>query len=418
MTALCLSCFDRSASTGAKHCPNCRSPRLRFHDEMDVLSLAHVDCDAFYAAIEKRDDPSLADKPVIIGGGRRGVVSTCCYIARTFGVRSAMPMFKALKACPDAVVIKPDMAKYVGVSRAMKEMMRATTPLVETLSLDEAFLDLSGTDRLHRQPPAVTLAKLARRIETELGITVSIGLSHNKFLAKFSSELDKPRGFAIVGRNEAMSVLAPRPVTAIYGVGKAFAAVLAADGITTMGQLQARDQTDMLKRYGSMGGHIWRLARGEDSRTVDPESDMRGMSAETTFNDDIADVAALDRILWGLCEKVSGRAKAAGIGGATVQLKLRGTDFKILTRRTTLHGPTQLAEVIYQAAHRLLTATADGKAKYRLIGVGLASLADADQCDLFDLFRADEKKNADAERAIDAVRAKFGNTAILKGRAV
>jgi DNA polymerase-4 len=418
MPTLCLACGDRTAAEGARRCPVCNSPRLRSHAELDTLSVAHIDCDAFYASVEKRDDPSLADKPLIIGGGKRGVVSTCCYIARTFGVRSAMPMFKALKACPDAVVLKPDMAKYVGVSREVKRMMRETTPLVESLSLDEAFLDLTGTDRLHRQPPSSTLAALARRIETELGITVSIGLSANKFLAKFTSELDKPRGFAVVGQSEAIDILSPRPPTAIFGVGKAFAATLAADGIVQLRQVQEMEETDMMRRYGTMGRHVWRLARGLDSRRVDPEGEARGISAETTFGDDLADIAELDRILWSLCEKISGRAKQAGIGGATIQLKLRTATFQIVTRRTTLHGPTQLAETIYQSAHRLLTEAADGKTRYRLIGVGLSNFAPAEASDAFDLFRADEKKAADTERAIDAVRAKFGKAAIVKGRAL
>ncbi len=383
---------------------------------MDTLGIAHIDCDAFYAAIEKRDDPSLADKPVIVGGGKRGVVSTCCYIARTFGVRSAMPMFKALKACPDAVVIKPDMAKYVAVSREVMRMMEETTPAVQALSLDEAFLDLTGTERLHRRPPAVTLADLARRVDRELGITVSVGLSYNKFLAKFSSEFDKPRGFAVLGPGDARTVLADRSPTVIFGVGKTFAAKLEADGITRLGQIQQMEETELLKRYGAMGGHVWRLARGEDSRRVDPDSEHVGMSAETTFENDIADVNELDRILWPLCEKVSARAKKAGTGGATIQLKLRAADFHILTRRTTLRGPTQLAETIYRTAHKLLLATADGKARYRLIGVGLSNLAAAEICDLFDLFEEEERKIVATERAIDKVREKFGKDAIVKGR--
>lgn len=383
---------------------------------MDTLGIAHIDCDAFYAAIEKRDDPSLADKPVIVGGGKRGVVSTCCYIARTFGVRSAMPMFKALKACPDAMVIKPDMAKYVAVSREVMRMMEETTPAVQALSLDEAFLDLTGTERLHRRSPAVTLADLARRIEREVGITVSVGLSYNKFLAKFSSEFDKPRGFAVLGHGDARTVLADRSPTVIFGVGKTFAAKLEADGITRLGQIQQMEETELLKRYGAMGGHVWRLARGEDSRRVDPDSEHVGMSAETTFENDIADVNELDRILWPLCEKVSARAKKAGTGGATIQLKLRAADFHILTRRTTLRGPTQLAETIYRTAHKLLLATADGKARYRLIGVGLSNLAAAEICDLFDLFEEEERKIVATERAIDKVREKFGKDAIVKGR--
>lgn len=300
MAALCLNCLDRGAAEQQRTCKVCGSPRLRRHAELDKLGIAHIDCDAFYAAVEKRDDPSLADKPVIIGGGKRGVVSTCCYIARTFGVRSAMPMFKALKACPDAVVIKPNIAKYVTVSREVMRLMEETTPAVQALSLDEAFLDLTGTERLHRRSPAVTLADLVRRIEASQGITVSVGLSYNKFLAKFSSEFDKPRGFAILGHGDARAVLADRPPTVIFGVGKAIAARLTADGIVRLGQVQEMDESDMLRRYGVMGGHIWRLARGEDQRRVDPDGEHVGMSAETTFEADIASVDELDRILWPL----------------------------------------------------------------------------------------------------------------------
>ncbi len=418
MAALCLHCLDRGASERQRTCKVCGSPRLRRHPEIDQLGIAHIDCDAFYAAIEKRDDPSLADKPVIIGGGKRGVVSTCCYIARTFGVKSAMPMFKALKACPQAVVIKPDMQKYVAASREVMRLMEETTPAVQALSLDEAFLDLTGTERLHRRSPAVTLADLARRIEAAVGITVSVGLSYNKFLAKFSSEFDKPRGFSVLGHADARSVLADRSPTVIFGVGKTFAAKLEADGITRLGQVQQMEESDLLKRYGVMGGHIWRLARGEDSRRVDPDGEHVGMSAETTFENDIASIEELDRILWPLCEKVSARAKKAGTGGATIQLKLRAADFHILTRRMTLRGPTQLAETIYQTAHKLLLVTADGKAKYRLIGVGLSNLADAAICDLFDLFEEEERKVVATERAIDKVREKFGKDAIIKGRAL
>ena len=418
MLALCLDCASLETPAEARACRLCHSPRLRRHPELETLAIAHIDCDAFYASIEKRDDPSLADKPLIVGGGKRGVVSTCCYIARTFGVRSAMPMFKALKACPDAVVIKPDISKYAEVGRAIRSMMRDVTPLVQPLSLDEAFLDLSGTERLHRQPPAVTLARLARRIEDEQGVTVSIGLSYNKFLAKFSSEVDKPRGFAMIGRADAVETLAARPPTIVYGVGQALGARLAADGISRLAQVQAMEEADMIRRYGAMGRHIWRLARGEDSRMVDPDSETRGMSAETTFNEDIADLNELDRILWSMCERVSARAKAAGTGGVTIALKLRGTDFHIVTRRTTLSGPTMLAETIYQAAHRLLLATADGQTKWRLIGVGISGLQPASECDRFDLFMENERKIAGAERAMDAVRAKFGAAAIRKGRSL
>ncbi len=381
------------------------------------LAIAHIDCDAFYAAVEKRDDPSLADKPVIIGGGKRGVVATACYVARTFGVRSAMPMFKALKACPHAVVIRPDIRKYAEVSRRIRAFMEETTPLVQPLSLDEAFLDLGGTERVHKQPPAVTLAKLALRIERELGVTASVGLSFNKFLAKLASDLDKPRGFAAIGRAEAIGFLAERPVTAVFGVGKAFAETLNADGIATLGQVQAMDEAALMKRYGSMGRHLWRMANAQDSRAVDPDSDAKGISGETTFGADVADAQELERILWAQCERVSARAKAAGQGGATVTLKMKRADFRIVTRRVSLPGPTMLAETMFREAKRMMGPLADGT-PYRLVGVGLSNLADADLCDRFDLFKADEKKAADVEHAIDAVRAKLGAKAIVKGRSL
>ncbi|HTO40183.1 MAG TPA: hypothetical protein VL026_04345, partial [Rhizomicrobium sp.] len=188
----------------AARCGSCGSRRVVAHAELETLSIAHLDCDAFYAAIEKRDNPELRDRPVLVGGtSRRGVVSTACYVARIAGARSAMPMYKALELCPNAVVIKPNFAKYTAASKAMRSMMLELTPLVEPLSLDEAFLDLTGTERLHGQSAARTMARLTKRIENEIGITVSVGLSFNKFLAKLASDLDKPRGFAVIGVGEA-----------------------------------------------------------------------------------------------------------------------------------------------------------------------------------------------------------------------
>ncbi|TGW06427.1 DNA polymerase IV, partial [Mesorhizobium sp. M2D.F.Ca.ET.145.01.1.1] len=258
------------------------SPRLARHPELYRLHLAHIDCDAFYAAIEKRDNPALKDKPLIIGGGKRGVVSTACYIARIRGVRSAMPMFKALEACPEAVVIAPNMEKYVRVGHEVRAMMQALTPLVEPLSIDEAFLDLAGTERLHGLPPAVVLARFALAVEKEIGITVSAGLSYCKFLAKIASDFRKPRGFSVIGEAEAVGFLATQPVTMIWGVGKAFNATLEQDGIRTIGQLQKMERSDLMRRYGVMGERLYRLSRGEDVRRVDPDQDAKSVSAETT----------------------------------------------------------------------------------------------------------------------------------------
>lgn len=411
--ALCLDCLRRSPAAAVR-CRHCGSPRLAAHPELDRLAIAHLDCDAFYAAIEKRDDPSLADRPVIIGGGRRGVVSTACYIARISGVHSAMPMFKALKACPEAVVIPPNMEKYARVGREVRALMLELTPQVEPLSIDEAFLDLSGTERLHRATPAVSLARLARRIEAEIGITVSIGLSFNKFLAKIASDLRKPRGFSVIGRNEAVTFLAPKPVGIIWDVGKAMQARLAADGIRTVGALQGLPEADLVKRYGSMGLRLARLSRAEDARKVDPRGAAKSISAETTFEDDIADPRRLAAILRSLAEKVSHRLKREGLAGRTVTLKLKTGDFRTRTRSRQLPDPTRLADRIFTEGQALLAREADGT-RYRLIGIGVSDFEDPARADPADLVDPNASRRAAAEAAMDTIRGKFGNAAVETG---
>ncbi len=397
-------------------CPACGSVRIAAHPEIFTLSIAHLDCDAFYAAIEKRDNPDLEDVPVIIGGGVRGVVSTACYVARTYGVKSAMPMFKAREACPNAVIIKPNMAKYAEVGRAIRKMMLDLTPLVEPLSIDEAFMDLTGTARVHGGPPAVTLAKLQARVKHELGVTASIGLSHNKFLAKMASDLDKPQGFSIIGEAETKSFLARQPVTMIWGVGKAMATKLQQDGVATIGQLQKMDASLLGKRYGEMGLRLARLSQGDDTRAVKPERETKSVSAETTFNEDHRDVAWLEDVLWELCEKVSARMKASGFEGRTITLKLKTGDFKTITRRTTLDAPANLARIAFAAAKPMLHDAARGKA-YRLIGVGFSGLSFAGETLAApDLFGDSREKLAKTEKAIDALREKFGKDAVQAGR--
>ena len=413
---LCRQC-SHPAAKGRERCGHCGSPRLKFHPELHDLTIAHIDCDAFYAAVEKRDDPSLRDRPVIVGGGRRGVVAAACYVARIHGVHSAMPMFAALKACPDAAVIRPNMAKYAAAGRAVRALMRDLTPLVEPLSIDEAFLDLSGTERLHGASPARSLARLVSRIETEVGVTASIGLSYNKFLAKIASDLDKPRGFSVIGRAEALDFLAPKPVGLIWGVGPALRRRLSADGITTIGQLRGHEEAALTARYGAIGGRLARFSRGEDGRPVDPNAPTKSISAETTFERDIADAAALGRILWPLAEKVATRLKNGGLAGGTVTLKLKTTRFRTLTRSRQLAAPTQLADVLYRAALPLLAREADGTA-FRLIGIGASGLAGAEAADPPDLFDPAAAKRARSEKAVDAVRAKLGAGAIAKGRAL
>ena len=416
MPSLCRDCLQ-SFEVGAR-CPNCQSPRVLAHPELFDLTIAHMDCDAFYASVEKRDDPSLADKPVIIGGGRRGVVSTACYVARIRGVRSAMPMFQALKRVPDAVVIRPRMEAYAEASRAIRAMMEEMTPAIEPLSLNEAFMDLSGTTRLHGAPPAVMLARLIKRMRDELGLTGSIGLSHNKFLAKVASDLDKPRGFSVIGKAETTEFLRPKPVRLIWGVGQAAQAQLDAAGIRTFDDLLRWDERDLTARFGSMGTRLYRLARGEDSRSVSRDAPMKSISNETTFGEDTSDPDLLDGHLWRMCEKVADRAKAKDLAGRVVVLKLKRADFSLITRRTSLRDATQIADKIYRAARGLFDQVGD-QGPYRLLGAGIADLipaADADRS--HDLLDPDAAKRAEAERATDAIRARFGPNAILKGRAL
>ncbi|MTI44209.1 DNA polymerase IV [Roseibium hamelinense] len=411
--ALCRDCGARSAA-GTVRCKACGSPRLVSHPELDSLTIAHIDCDAFYASIEKRDNPELQDQPVIIGGGQRGVVSTACYIARIYGVRSAMPMFKALEACPDAVVIKPNMEKYAAVGRDIRERMQALTPLVEPLSIDEAFLDLTGTERLHHATPAETLAKLIREIENDIGITASVGLAANKFLAKVASDLEKPRGFSVIGQSEAKRFLADQPVSLIWGVGRVFQKKLFADGIKTIGQLQTMEPSDLAARYGSMGLRLAQLCQGEDERLVKPERGAKSVSSETTFNQDISDFDALRPVLWQLCEKVSARLKKAGIAGRTINLKLKTADFKTITRARQSSDPTQLANRIYQAGVDLLAKETDGR-RFRLIGIGVSDLSAADTADPTDLIDEQAERRKQAELAMDNLKTKFGKSAVELG---
>jgi len=410
--SFCRDCLaDVSPNLG--RCSVCRAPRLLRHDELDRLSIAHVDCDAFYATIEKRDDPTLASEPVIVGGGKRGVVAAACYVARTFGVRSAMPMFEALRLCPHAKVIRPNMEKYASVGREVRRMMLALTPQVEPLSIDEAFLDLTGTERLHAMIPAKTLARFARNVESTIGITVSIGLSGNKFLAKVASDLDKPRGFAVLSVDEAPAFLATKPVSFIFGVGKVSAAQLARDGFHLIADLQTTSEVELMRRYGEEGRRLARLAHGLDERKVSADRETKSVSSETTFESDISDFRSLERILWSLTEEVSARLKAKVLAGSTVTLKLKTADFRIRTRARSFNSPTQLANRIFTAGKELLRREADGT-RFRLLGIGLSALVSADQADSADLI---DGRSAEAEHAVDRLRARFGDDAVVRGLA-
>ncbi|MCZ0813554.1 MAG: DNA polymerase IV [Pseudomonadota bacterium] len=416
MPALCRDCLT-TFDSGAR-CPACRSPRIVAHAELGTLSIAHMDCDAFYASVEKRENPALAGLPVIIGGGRRGVVSTACYIARIRGVRSAMPMFKALDLCPDAVVLKPRMELYAEVSRQIRALMEELTPLVEPLSLDEAFMDLTGTRRLHGAPPAVMLARLVKRMRDELGVTGSIGLSYNKFLAKVASDLDKPNGFSVIGEAETDDFLRDRPVSLIWGVGGATRAALESAGIRTFADLLRWDRRDLSARFGATGDRLWHLARGQDARRIAANAPVKSISNETTFPEDTGDPDILDGHLWRLSEKVSDRAKARALAGRVVTLKLKRADHALLTRRIALRDATQMADMIYRSVRALLDQV-ESQAPYRLIGVGLSELVNEAGADLSgDLLDPEASRRGQAERATDRIRARFGAQAILKGRSL
>jgi DNA polymerase-4 len=406
----CRDCLTDAAPSAAR-CARCGSPRLLRHRALSQLTLAHIDCDAFYATVEKRDNPAIADQPVIVGGGKRGVVSAACYIARTYGVRSAMPMFKALALCPNAVVVRPDMSKYVRVGREVRQAMMALTPLVEPLSIDEAFLDLSGTERLHGMIAAKALARFASEIQRDIGITVSIGLSVNKFLAKIASDLDKPRGFAAIDQEEAQTMLADRPVGFIYGVGPAAQEKLTQRGFRLIRDLQRADETDLMKQLGPEGRRLWRLSNGIDHRKVVPERGAKTVSSETTFETDIRDLAPLERTLWRLCEKISARLKNGGLVGSTITLKLKTQDFRQRTRSQSLPSPTQLATKIFATARDMLSRETDGTA-FRLIGAGVSALQAGGGMSDVDLL---DGRSASAERAMDDVRKKFGTGAVIRG---
>jgi len=410
---LCRTCFHTFFGGGI--CPKCARPRIISHPELFELSIAHMDCDAFYAAVEKHDHPEYAARPVIIGGEKRGVVSTACYIARMSGVRSAMPMYKAKKLCPDALVLRPNMKRYSEVGKAIKEKMRTLTPLVEPLSVDEAFMDLSGTEKLHKASPAVLLAQLAAEIEQDLGITVSIGLAPNKFLAKLGSDMDKPRGFTVIGNQNAKTLLATLPITRIYGIGAKSAKALAKDGLSQISQLQEMDEGILMRRYGEIGQRLFRLARGIDTRRVQTGAGVKSVSSERTLERDLTAYDSLEKKLWALCENVAADLKHKELAGVTVTLKMKNSMHRIITRSRTLGAPTQLAETLFEIGCSLLRPLIDGS-PYRLIGIGISGfrpLSEADQPDLVEPLRT---RRANAERAMDKLKDRYGKSAVGKGR--
>ncbi|MBV9735519.1 MAG: DNA polymerase IV [Acidisphaera sp.] len=411
MAGLCRDC---ATLTEQAACPECGSPRVVSHPELLTLTVAHVDCDAFFASVEKCRRPELAARPVLVGGGKRGVVAAACYVARLHGVYSAMPMFKALQACPDAVVLPPDFRRYAAVARQIRALMQRLTPLVQPLSIDEAVLELAGTEALHGACPAVVLARFARQVEQEVGVTVSIGLARNRLLAKIAAGRDKPRGFAVIGA-EAAALLAPEPVRLLPGVGPALARRLAGRGILRLGQLQALDDSAARRRLGEDGPALARRARGEDDRPVTPDHPTKSISAETTFNTDLTATRDLERQLWRLCEKLGRRLREQALAAGGVVLKLKTARFATRTRAARLAAPTLLPELLFAAARGLLAREADGTA-YRLIGIGASPLLAAALADHGDLADPQTPRRAAAQSAVDALRRRYGDAVIARGR--
>ncbi|MBL1241042.1 MAG: DNA polymerase IV [OCS116 cluster bacterium] len=422
MQTLCLSCIEIfEVEKPLNICPKCRSRLLKSHDEFKTLSIVHMDCDSFYASVEKRDNPALRNKPVIIGGdSNRAVVSTACYIARTFGVKSAMPMFKAKKLCPHAIILRGNMQKYTEVSREIVKKMNNLTPMVEQVSVDEAFLDLSGTEKLHKKLPCQLVAQLSKDIERDIGITISIGLSYNKFLAKVASDLEKPKGFSILGQNNIKQTLAPFPVTKIWGVGKVLAAKLHQNGIETFADLQKLSEVDLMRTYGKMGSRLRYFAVGDDLRAVKPaarESGRKSIGRETTFFNDISDHEVLKIKIWDICEQVHQDALRLQKSGYTITLKLKTNSFQTITRSQTLNSPTLLANVMFDIVGQAL-AKLNPNTAYRLVGVSLSNLSDVEKADPLDFLEPKKMTRQKVENAMDEIRQKFGIKAVIKGRSV
>lgn len=373
----------------------------------------HLDMDAFYASVEIRERPELAGLPVVVGGAResRGVVAAASYAARRFGIHSAMPMASALQRCPELVVLPVRMSLYAAESRRIQEILERYTPLIEPLSLDEAFLDVRASTRLFGSVPEIAL-RIKREIRAELGLTASVGIAPVKFAAKIASDLGKPDGFLVVEPGELQAFLRPLPVARLWGVGWVGEQTLHRLGLRSIGDVARRDEAFMERHFGRHGQHLHQLARGIDPREVVPERDVKSVSNETTFATDIADRDALRAILLQLVEQVAWRLRNKGLAGRTVQLKARYADFTTVTRALTLAAPTDTTAAIWRAASLLLDRLPRPGAALRLLGVGVSGFtgATAEQADLFAAAPA-----ADGiDRVADAIREKFGADAMRR----
>jgi DNA polymerase IV len=376
--------------------------------------IAHVDMDAFYASIEVRDDPSLRGKPVVVGGapGVRGVVAAASYEARRFGIRSAMPMARALRQCPDLVILPVDMIKYKYVSDQIMLIFDQYSPLVEPLSLDEAFLDLSGTEHVHG--PVVALGcRIKEVIRATTGLTASVGIAPRKFVAKIASDLRKPDGLVVVGQGEVEAFLAPLPIGRLWGVGPKTLEHLEAMGVGAIGDLARLGKDDLSRRFGAWGERLLDLALGRDDRGVVPEWEAKSYSHEETFPSDRGDAQFLAAVMLDQSCRVARRLRRAGAAGQIVTVKIRYGDFKTITRQRRLPRPTSLAEEIYGEAKQLFVAAWDGR-PLRLIGVGVSQAESREEAGLlFPQERIRERSRRLAE-TVDRIQEKFGTRKMIR----
>jgi DNA polymerase-4 len=380
-----------------------------------MRQILHVDMDAFFAAVEQRDRPELRGKPVLAGGAPdgRGVVAAASYEARTFGPRSAMPMATALRLCPQAVVVPARHGRYAEVSRQVFRLFEEFSPLVEPLSIDEAFLDLTGTDALFGSPKTAAEG-LKRRIREQTGLTASVGVAPNKFLAKLASELGKPDGLTVIAADRVQEVLDPLPVERLWGAGPATVRRFERLGVRRVGEVRRLPLARLREEFGAAGEHFYRLARGEDDRPVVPDHQAKSISHECTFAQDVSDLEHLRAVLLRQVEDVAYRLRRLDRCAGSLTLKIRSPDFHTITRAAPLAGPTQLTAPLWQAASAgLETWAREEGGPVRLIGAIAGSLTGPDGRQL-SLFAENEARQRRLEAAADALRERFGPNAVRR----
>ena len=379
--------------------------------------IIHCDMDAFYASVEERDRPELVGKPVIVGGSpeKRGVVSAANYVARKYGVHSAMAAVTARRLCPQGVYLPPRIGYYAEVSREIRDIFERFTPLVEPLSLDEAFLDVTGSEGLFG--PAVEIGRqLKRAIRAELRLVASVGVAPNKFLAKIASDLKKPDALVVVEPGQVREFLDPLPVERLWGVGRQSSKVFQRLGIRTIAQLREWPQDALQSHFGSSGEHLWNLARGIDDRPVVPERDAKSISHETTFEQDITDMEVLRAWLVGLTEQVACRLRRHELRGRTVQLKVRFADFSLITRSQTLPEPTSITDELWRVADEMLCQRLPAAhLPIRLLGMGVSSLDDTGMVQQMLFDQEDRQKQSRADAVADQIKERFGPGALRRG---